>query len=121
MNRPVEDKDHGRSKRGAPRFKPTSDKGTNGGPDAISAAFVPGRILRVTPLSGLVRSASSGDILPRVGGPGKVEFGKAFMVGDLRPIWTSGIGGGLGKRGEDEGDRVRVSSIANFGNKKKKN
>lgn len=112
MTQPVNDKDHGLGKKGRTRVQLTSDKGTNGGPDAISAALVPGRILRVTPLSGLLRSASSGDVLPRVGGPGEVEFGKAFIVGDLRPIWTSGIGGGLGRRGEEEGDRVRVFSIS---------
>ena len=81
----------------------------------MSAALVPGRILRVAPLSGLLRSASSGDNCPTVGRPGEVEFGKAFMVGDLRPIWTSGIGGGLGKRGEEEGDTVRVFSISDPG------
>ena len=86
----------------------------------MSAALVPGRILRVSPPSGVLRSASSGDDLPRLGRPGEVEFGKAFMVGDLRPIWppiwTSGIGGGLGRRGEEVGDRVRVVSILLSGN-----
>jgi hypothetical protein len=63
----------------------------------------------------LLRSASSDDIAPTPGRPGEATFETAFMVGDLRPIWTSGIGGGLGKRGEEEGDKVRVFSISNQG------
>lgn len=92
----------------------TSDKGTKGGPDAISAALVPGRILRVEPSSDLLGSTSSGDIWFKGGSPGDDVIGKAFMIGDLRPIWTSGIGGGLGRRGEEEGDKVRLFSISKF-------
>ena len=40
-------------------YNHTSESGTNGGPEAISAAFVPGRILRVAPLSSMVASSMS--------------------------------------------------------------
>ena len=32
----------------------------------------------------------------------------AFMPGDLGPIWTSGKGGGLGRRGELDGDMLPI-------------
>ena len=72
----------------------------------MSAAFVPGRILLVDPSSGLVGSAGLGEILTGFGRPGEVVLAEAFMVGDLGPIWTSGNGGGLGSRGELDGERA---------------
>lgn len=60
----------------------------------MSAAFVPGRILLVAPMSGLLTPPSSCS----------VPVADAPMVGDFGPIWTSVKGGGLGSRGELEGD-----------------
>ena len=40
-------------------YSHTSESGINGGPEAISAAFVPGRILLVAPLSSIVVSSMS--------------------------------------------------------------
>lgn len=68
----------------------TSVRGTRGGPMAISAAFVPGLIR-------LSAFASKG-FLPS----SPCSFGIA--IGDLGPSWSSAIGGGLGSRGELEGD-----------------
>jgi hypothetical protein len=70
----------------------TCDSGTNGGPEAMSTAFVPGLILRVDPSS--------------VSGNGAKSCSPALSptVGDLGPIWTSVNGGGLGRRGELDGD-----------------
>ena len=42
----------------------TSPRGINAGPDAISAALVPGRILRVAPLSRIVESSASSCAMP---------------------------------------------------------
>ena len=61
----------------------------------MSAAFVPGLILLVDALSSSPTSSGSCmgsrccDLSP---------------LGDLAPIWTSVNGGGLGRRGELEGD-----------------
>lgn len=86
----------------------TSAKGINGGPDAISAALVPGRIL-LTALSLIFEiPAASGNVLNGGERPGKLVFDNAFIGGDLRPIWTSGMGGGLGSRGEVDGDRAPI-------------
>lgn len=60
----------------------------------MSAAFVPGRILLVAPISGFLTRPSSCS----------VPIAEAPMVGDFGPIWTSVKGGGLGNRGELEGD-----------------
>jgi hypothetical protein len=60
----------------------TSESSTSGGPSAMSSAFVPGRIRRAALLSRLLKNfCCSG------------EAG----TGDN---WSSGIGGGLGSRGE---------------------
>jgi hypothetical protein len=62
--------------------KRTSDKSTSGGPSAMSSALVPGRILRSAAWSRLLNSfCCSGDA-------------------DTGESWSSGIGGGLGRRGE---------------------
>ena len=57
----------------------------------MSAAFVPGRILRAAPSSGF--DAASRDS----------SFDRS-IPGLFGPNWTSGIGGGEGKRGELDGD-----------------
>lgn len=54
----------------------TSIKGLRGGPDAMSAAFVPGRILLIAPCSSFSSSSAS------VAG----AFCVALMPGDLGPI-----------------------------------
>ena len=60
----------------------TSDKSTSGGPSAMSSALVPGRILRSAAWSRLLNSfCCSGDA-------------------DTGESWSSGMGGGLGRRGE---------------------
>lgn len=65
----------------------TSDRSTSGGPSAISSAFVPGRILRAALWSRLLKSfCCSG-------------------LADIGDSWSSGIGGGLGRRGE-AGDAI---------------
>ena len=58
----------------------------------MSAAFVPGRIL----LSALASSfpCSSDD-----------------EMGNFGPIWTSAMGGGLGRRGELEGDATLAMMV----------
>ena len=66
--------------------KLTSAKGTKGGPDAISAALVPGRILLMAPLSTLAIPAASGKILGGEGRPDEAVCDDALIVGDLRPI-----------------------------------
>lgn len=71
----------------------TCDKGTSGGPDAISAALVPGLILLVEPSSVSVNGEKSWPSPPL-----------SPTVGDWGPICTSVNGGGLGRRGELEGD-----------------
>jgi len=78
----------------------TSANGTNGGPDAISAAFVPGRIRRIAPLSNFVVSLFSGT----------AALCSGLKLGDLGPIWTSGKGGGLGRRGDLEGDTPPIGA-----------
>ena len=64
----------------------------------MSAALVPGRILLDAPWPGATFSLSS-----CVDGPPV-----APTLGDLDPICTSGKGGGLGRRGEVDGDRLPV-------------
>jgi hypothetical protein len=55
----------------------------------MSSALVPGRILLAAPLSKLLNSFCCSSVARR---------------GDLGPSWSSGAGGGLGRRGELEGD-----------------
>jgi len=93
MNRQVQDDAPGaRVGKGIP----TSVKSSSGGPSAISAAFVPGRILLDAPesawLNPLSRPCSSAEA----------------AVGDLGPSWSSAIGGGLGRRGELDGDMAAM-------------
>lgn len=57
----------------------------------MSAAFVPGLMRRIDPAS-----FSNGGI--------SCSPEPSPTVGDLGPIWTSVKGGGLGRRGELEGD-----------------
>lgn len=64
----------------------TSDRSTSGGPSAMSSALVPGRILRAALWSRLLKSFCC----------------SGFATGDS---WSSGIGGGLGRRG-DAGDAM---------------
>ncbi len=60
----------------------TSDKSTSGGPSAMSCALVPGRIRLSAAWSRLLNSfCCSGDA-------------------DTGESWSSGMGGGLGRRGE---------------------
>lgn len=87
-------------------MKLTSANGTRGGPDAMSAALVPGRILLVLPSSSFVGSIRPGEAFPGFGRPGEAVLEEVFMVGDLGPSWTSGNGGGLGSRGELDGERA---------------
>lgn len=68
------------------KTKITSARGIKGGPDAISAALVPGRILREDPLSNIVTFASSGGFLSDGERPGKAMLAAAFIVGDRGPI-----------------------------------
>jgi hypothetical protein len=67
-------------------------RGTSGGPFAISAAFVPGRILRRAASSGLLRGSTC------------VSIALPPLKGLCGPNCSSGIGGGEGRRGELEGD-----------------
>lgn len=67
----------------------TSDSGTRGGPTAISAALVPGRIRLTACWSYFAVCSASVEVSPGV-----------TIPGDLGPIWTSGKGGGLGSRCE---------------------
>lgn len=90
-------------------MKPTSANGTRGGPDSMSTALVPGRILLVAPSSSLVRSARPGELFSGFLRPGEGMLDEIFMFGDLGPSWTSGNGGGLGSRGELEGERAPMS------------
>ena len=88
----------------------TSVKGTRGGPEAISVALVPGRVRRDAPLS------SNGS------SPMSFTFPSADLStpGDGGASWTSGYGGGLGRRGEDCGETLpgaddNEEDIANLG------
>lgn len=74
----------------------------------MSAALVPGRILLVVPSLSFVGSVRPGEILPGFGRPGEAVLDEVFMIGDLGPIWTSGNGGGLGSRGEVDGERAQM-------------
>ena len=66
----------------------------------MSAALVPGRILLVDPLSSLAASSTS-CVVAAACAPGD---------GDDGPSWTSGKGGGLGSRGEVEGDMLPAAA-----------
>lgn len=59
----------------------------SGGPSVMSSAFVPGRILR----------DASAAPLGNLGGYND-------SPGDVGPLWSSAIGGGEGRRGEEEGE-----------------
>lgn len=67
----------------------TSERSTKGGPSAMSSAFVPGCILRDAPWSNVLKSFCCSSV---------------GAIGDLGPSWSSAIGGGLGRRGELDGD-----------------
>lgn len=68
----------------------TSERSTSGGPSAISSAFVPGRIRLAAAWSRLLKSfCCSGDA-------------------DTGDNWSSGMGGGLGSRG-DTGEVMAVA------------
>jgi hypothetical protein len=83
------------------RHNHTSVNGTIGGPDAISADLVPGLIRLVAPES--IASCPPSSICPPA-----IESAR---VGDFGPIWTSGIGGGLGRRGELGDDNAAALAI----------
>lgn len=85
-----------------PWTKLTCERGINGGPNAISAALVPGRILRSNPSSSNPVNNCSAS-LPK----------DSPTDGDFGPIWTSVNGGGLGKRGELDGDTPATAIIEN--------
>lgn len=68
--------------------KRTSDRSTSGGPSAISSALVPGRIL--------LSAAWSRELLNSFCCSGEADTGDS---------WSSGMGGGLGSRG-DAGDAM---------------
>ena len=89
----------------------TSARGIKGGPVAIVAAFVPGRTLLEAASSTFAASASSGGEHADGGRPGEVEFWDSLRVGDLKPICTSGNGGGLGNLGDVEGDKVVMAVV----------
>lgn len=74
----------------------TSERSTSGGPSAISSAFVPGCILRDAPWSNVLKSFCCSSV---------------GAIGDLGPSWSSAIGGGLGSRGELEGDAAILCRI----------
>ena len=76
-------------------WKNTSVRGTRGGPEAIFAALVPGRIRRDAPLSG-----------NRAGPRSFISPADLSIPGDGGASWTSGYGGGLGRRGEDCGEML---------------
>lgn len=76
----------------------TSDRSTSGGPSAMSVAFVPGRILRSAAWSRLLKSFCCS---------GEAEMGDS---------WSSGMGGGLGRRGE-AGDVILRQVWASLGNR----
>lgn len=63
----------------------------------MSAAFVPGRILLDAPESAWLKPASCPWSSADAG------------VGDLGPIWSSAMGGGLGRRGELDGDMAAMT------------
>lgn len=66
----------------------------------MSVAFVPGRMRRRGPEGGLGSSVveDRGPVGP--------------IPGDLGPIWTSGKGGGDGRRGEVEGESGAATAAA---------
>jgi hypothetical protein len=73
-------------------------RGTSSGPSGISDAFVPGRIRREAPSLKLLA-------------PKMPCWLGAVAVGDFGPSWSSAIGGGLGRRGELDGDAAMVSLV----------
>ena len=73
----------------------TSLSGTSGGPEAMSAALVPGLIL--------LRSWA-----PCFEGSAFAGPGAAGIPGDLGGNCTSGKGGGLGRRGELVGEAAPI-------------
>ena len=77
------------------RHRPTCDNGINGGQKAMSAALVPGRILRVE-LSSSPAPRTFSASWPN----------ESPTDGDCGPIWTSVNGGGLGRRGELDGETL---------------
>ena len=81
-----------------------SVRGIKGGPEFMSADFVPGRIRRRGPEEGLVSEG-----VEEGGGP------VGPIPGDLGPIWTSGKGGGDGRRGEVEGESGAATAAAIVG------
>ena len=76
---------------------PTSVKGTRGGPFAMSAAFMPGLILLKAPASN-----GFGASWPCSLGIGTGDFGPMLS-------WSSAMGGGLGRRGELEGEAAMAN------------
>lgn len=67
-----------------------SERALKGGPSGMSAAFVPGRI-RCDALS-----------------VNAFDRSREPAMGDLGPSWSSAIGGGLGRRGELEGEAAMI-------------
>lgn len=78
----------------------TSCSSTNGGPSAMSSLLVPGRMRRAAPLSRWAAPSS----LP--------SSSYSDTPGDVGIVWSSAMGGGLGSRGEDEGDTTAAAMFA---------
>lgn len=88
----------------------TSFNGINGGPEDISSAFVPGRILLVAlpsdpppPSSFVLPLLPPCVVMSPMTPLGKTTL-SPLRPGDLGPNWTSVNGGGLGNRGELDGE-----------------
>lgn len=69
-----------------------------GGPSVMSSAFVPGRILREASASPL---GNLGEYSER--------------PGEVGPLWSSAMGGGEGRRGEDEGETGVAMMLSSYG------
>ena len=75
----------------------TSCRSTNGGPSAMSSAFVPGLMRREAPASTEL--------------PGNLPCSSNNATpGDAGPSWSSAIGGGDGRRGDEAGDRAAIAT-----------
>ena len=73
----------------------TSCSSTNGGPSAMSSAFVPGRIRREAPVSTAL--------------PGNLACSSNTATpGDAGPSWSSAMGGGDGRRGDEAGECAAI-------------
>ena len=74
-----------------------SESSIKGGPSAMSSAFVPGRIRLDAPELTLL---TPGNLLPS---------SNSERPGDVGPSWSSAMGGGEGRRGEEDGETAAMS------------